>query len=163
MVAWLRNDKYQQFCMVLTKKKLLGETMNEGYRCGVALTLDVIGGKWKGVILWHLLHKTLRFSQLQRRIVDVTQKMLTQQLRELERDGLVHRQVYAEVPPRVEYSLTSKGESLRELLTIMCAWGGEHVPVPDEDARGGLRRALVKDLGGQPPDSPESTGSSAAR
>ena len=65
--------------------------MSEGYRCGVALTLEVIGGKWKGVILWHLLHKTLRFSQLQRRITDITQKMLTQQLRELERDGLVHR------------------------------------------------------------------------
>jgi len=105
--------------------------MSEGYRCGVALTLDVIGGKWKGVILWHLLHKTLRFSQLQRRITDVTQKMLTQQLRELERDGLVHRQVYAEVPPRVEYSLTIKGESLRELLVLMCEWGKENVPVAE--------------------------------
>jgi len=105
--------------------------MSEGYRCGVALTLDVIGGKWKGVILWHLLHKTLRFSQLQRRISDVTQKMLTQQLRELERDGLVHRKVYAEVPPRVEYSLTEKGESLRELLTLMCDWGNVNVPVPE--------------------------------
>jgi len=115
--------------------------MSEGYRCGVALTLDLIGGKWKGVILWHLLHKTLRFSQLQRRISDVTQKMLTQQLRELERDGLVHRQVYAEVPPRVEYSLTAKGESLRELLVIMCEWGKTNVPVAEhvEDQLGGLR------------------------
>jgi len=103
--------------------------MDESYRCGVALTLEVIGGKWKGVILWHLLHKTLRFSQLQRRIPDVTQKMLTQQLRELEGDGLVHRQVYAEVPPRVEYSLTQKGESLRELLVFMCTWGKENVAV----------------------------------
>lgn len=96
---------------------------NNDYRCGVSLTLDVIGGKWKGIILWHLLQKTLRFSQLQRRIPGVTQKMLTQQLRELERDYLVLRQVYAEVPPRVEYSLTSKGESLRELLVFMCEWG----------------------------------------
>jgi len=105
--------------------------MDASYRCGVALTLEVIGGKWKGVILWHLLHKTLRFSQLQRRIPDVTQKMLTQQLRELESDGLVHRQVFAEVPPRVEYSLTPRGESLRELLVFMCAWGKENVAVPE--------------------------------
>lgn len=108
--------------------------MDETYRCGVALTLEVIGGKWKGVILWHLLSGTLRFSQLQRRIPTVTQKMLTQQLRELERDGLVHRQVYAEVPPRVEYSLTAKGDGLRELLTFMCEWGKANVPAiaPDD-------------------------------
>jgi len=114
--------------------------MNENYRCGVTLTLEVIGGKWKGLILWHLLHKTLRFSQLQRRIPDVTQKMLTQQLRELERDGLVWRQIYAEVPPRVEYSLAARGESLRELLTIMCEWGKANVPVassaPEAPAEG---------------------------
>ena len=109
--------------------------MSEGYRCGVALTLDVIGGKWKGVILWHLLQKTLRFSQLQRRITDVTQKMLTQQLRELERDGLVHRQVYAEVPPRVEYSLTEKGESLREMLVFMREWGEENVSIVEEEVQ----------------------------
>lgn len=102
----------------------------DDYLCGVALTLEVIGGKWKGVILWHLLQKTLRFSQLQRRIPGVTQKMLTQQLRELERDDLLHRQVYAEVPPRVEYSLTPKGESLRELLVFMCEWGKENVRLP---------------------------------
>ena len=109
--------------------------MSEGYRCGVALTLDVIGGKWKGVILWHLLQKTLRFSQLQRRITDVTQKMLTQQLRELERDGLVHRQVYAEVPPRVEYSLTERGESLREMLVFMREWGEANVSIGVEEER----------------------------
>ena len=88
----------------------------ETYQCGVALTLEMIGGKWKGIILWHLLNKTLRFSQLQRRIPRITQKMLTQQLRELERDQLIHRKVYAEVPPRVEYSLTPRGESLSEIL-----------------------------------------------
>jgi len=93
------------------------------YTCTVEVTLGVIGGKWKAVILWHLTHKTLRFSQLQRRLSGVTQKMLTQQLRELERDGMIHREVYAEVPPRVEYSLTQEGRTLTPLLTLMCEWG----------------------------------------
>lgn len=93
------------------------------YRCGVEITLNLVGGKWKGLILWHLCQKTLRFSQLRRRITGVTQKMLTQQLRELERDGLVHRKVYPEVPPKVEYSLTRKGRSLEPLLEMMCKWG----------------------------------------
>lgn len=96
------------------------------YRCGVAITLNLIGGKWKGIILWHLCHKTLRFSQLRRRLDGITQKMLTQQLRELERDGLVHREVYPEVPPRVEYSLTERGLSLQPVLGEMCTWGKEY-------------------------------------
>jgi len=101
------------------------ETQKE-YRCTVGVTLDIIGGKWKAVILWHLSHKTLRFSQLQRRLPGVTQKMLTQQLRELERDGMVHRQVYPEVPPRVEYSLTTEGMTLQPILSQMCQWGKDH-------------------------------------
>ena len=91
--------------------------------CGVAVSLELIGGKWKGVILRHLCHKTLRFSQLRRRLPGVTQKMLTQQLRELERDNLVNRVVYAEVPPRVEYSLTTLGRSLEPTLRQLCSWG----------------------------------------
>lgn len=102
-------------------------TEEMAYRCGVEVTLELIGGKWKGVILWHLRSKTLRFSQLKRRLPGVTQKMLTQQLRELERDGLVHREVYAEVPPRVEYSLTPEGKTLVPLLTMMCEWGKEYL------------------------------------
>ena len=94
--------------------------------CGVAVTLGLIGGKWKGVILWHLSHKTLRFSQLKRRLPGVTQKMLTQQLRELERDNLVHREVFAEVPPRVEYSLTELGRTLQPVLQLMCNWGRDY-------------------------------------
>ncbi len=97
--------------------------MSEDYRCGVEVTLEYIGGKWKGVILWHLSHKTLRFSQLRRRLSGVTQKMLTQQLRELEADGLIHREVYAEVPPRVEYSLNERGKSLTPILQQMRSWG----------------------------------------
>lgn len=93
------------------------------YRCTVAITLEIIGGKWKSLILWHLSFKTLRFSQLQRRLGKVTQKMLTQQLRELEADGLIHREVYAEVPPRVEYSLTELGTSVVPILEQMCRWG----------------------------------------
>jgi DNA-binding HxlR family transcriptional regulator len=98
-------------------------TVEKEYKCTVEVTLQVIGGKWKAVILWHLSHKTLRFSQLQRRLPGVTQKMLTQQLRELERDGIIHREVYAEVPPRVEYSMTETGRTLAPLLAMMCEWG----------------------------------------
>lgn len=101
-------------------------TETQDYRCGVEITLNLIGGKWKGLILWHLCQKTLRFSQLKRRIPGVTQKMLTQQLRELEQDGLIHREVYPEVPPRVEYSLVDKGRSLEPLLKLMCQWGQDY-------------------------------------
>jgi DNA-binding HxlR family transcriptional regulator len=99
----------------------------DSYRCPVEVTLEVIGGKWKALILWHLTFKTLRFSQLQRRLNGVTQKMLTQQLRELERDQLIHRQVFAEVPPRVEYSLTDTGRTLQPLLQQMRDWGNGHL------------------------------------
>lgn len=106
-------------------KQCASESSNDPkqYICGVAVSLEIIGGKWKGVILWHLCHKTLRFSQLRRRLQGVTQKMLTQQLRELERDGLVNRKVYAEVPPRVEYSLTELGRTLEPTLRQLCDWG----------------------------------------
>ncbi len=96
------------------------------YRCHVSTTLDIIGGKWKSLVLWHLSYKTLRFSQLQRRLFKVTQKMLTQQLRELERDGLIDRKVYAEVPPRVEYSLTELGQSVVPILQMMYQWGKDY-------------------------------------
>lgn len=108
--------------MAETAQKIPIEESPE-YVCGVAVTLELIGGKWKGVILWHLSKKTLRFSQLRRRLPGITQKMLTQQLRELERDGLVHREVYAEVPPRVEYSMTDLGNTLQPTLQKMCDWG----------------------------------------
>lgn len=93
------------------------------YKCGIDVTLAVVGGKWKASILWHLAHETMRFSNLQRQFSDTTRKMLTQQLRELETDGLVHREVYPQVPPKVEYSLTEKGKSIYPILEQMCEWG----------------------------------------
>jgi DNA-binding HxlR family transcriptional regulator len=93
------------------------------YRCAIDVTLAVVGGKWKTSILWHLSPGTLRFSDLQRIFPEATRKMLTQQLRELEGDGLVHREVYPQVPPKVEYSLTEKGRSIYPILEQMCDWG----------------------------------------
>ena len=92
-------------------------------RCPAERTLDVIGGRWKVPILWHLLQGTLRFSELRRALPGVTQKMLTQQLRELERAGVVRRRVYPEVPPKVEYSLTDRGQTLKPVVDAMCKWG----------------------------------------
>lgn len=96
--------------------------------CPVEATLNVIGGKWKGIVLFHLLvDGTLRFNELKRKTGEVTQRMLTKQLRELETDGLIFRHVYAEVPPKVEYGLTEKGESLRPILLALKEWGVENV------------------------------------
>jgi DNA-binding HxlR family transcriptional regulator len=100
--------------------------VNQGYRCAVEATMDVIGGKWKSVILYHLLSGTKRFGELRRLLPDITQRMLTLHLRALEQDGIVHREVYNEVPPRVEYSLTAFGETLLPVLRIIEAWGQEH-------------------------------------
>lgn len=93
-----------------------------GGKCPAESTLEVIGGRWKVPIVWHLFAGTRRFSELRRALPDVTPKMLTQQLRELERDGIVSRKVYAEVPPKVEYSLTERGGSLRPVVNAMCGW-----------------------------------------
>jgi DNA-binding HxlR family transcriptional regulator len=107
---------------------MTNEQATQVYHCPVEATLDVIGGKWKVVILYHLFHDgTHRFAELRRRIPGISERMLTQQLRELEDDGIVHREVYAEVPPKVEYSLTDYGETLRPIATIMCEWGQKHI------------------------------------
>ncbi|WP_044482051.1 winged helix-turn-helix transcriptional regulator [Paenibacillus antibioticophila] len=93
------------------------------YGCPVEATLEVIGGKWKGVILYHLLSGTKRFNEFRRLMPDITQRMLTLQLRELEKDGLVHREIYREVPPKVEYSLTEFGLTLQPIIMLMRDWG----------------------------------------
>lgn len=95
--------------------------------CPIEACLDLIGGKWKGVILSRLIDQTRRFNELKRTIPRITQRMLTTQLRELERDKLVARKVFAEVPPRVEYSLTKKGRSLEGILKALLAWGQANV------------------------------------
>lgn len=94
--------------------------------CPVRTTLKVLGGKWKPLILHYLSRNTYRFGELRREIPEITQKMLTQQLRELEESGVVQRKQYPQVPPKVEYSLSEYGEGLRPILTAMCRWGKEH-------------------------------------
>lgn len=98
------------------------------YNCPVELTLEVIGGKWKCVILWWLRQDAKRFGELKQLIPEITQKVLTQQLRELEEDGLIRREAYREAPPRVEYSLTPYGATVRPITELMCEWGKAHNP-----------------------------------
>ncbi len=91
--------------------------------CPAEYTLSLIGGRWKIPLIFHLLDGAKRFSELARALDGVTQKMLTQQLREMERDGLVERKIFPEVPPRVQYSLTPLGASLKPVVDSMCRWG----------------------------------------
>ena len=104
--------------------------------CPVEATLDLIGGKWKGMLLFHLMDGTQRFNALKRGLPAITQRMLTKQLRELEDSGLVKRVVYAEVPPRVEYSLTPLGESLKPIIVALRTWGTGYL-----NPRSGARKA----------------------
>ena len=98
------------------------------YICGIDAAMDVVTGKWKSLILWELNHDgARRFGELRRGLPGVSEKMLIQQLREMEADGLVHREVYREVPPRVEYSLTDEGASLNVALGSLGRWGTERI------------------------------------
>ena len=101
--------------------------MEKTNECPVSATLELIGGKYKALILWHLSEGTLRYSELRSRISGATAKMLTQQLRELEQDDLIHREVYPVVPPKVEYSLTALGKSLLPVLVTMRDWGADYL------------------------------------
>ncbi len=100
---------------------------NNNYNCPVEATIDLIGGKYKAIILWHLMSKTLRYSELHRLVSRATDKMLAQQLRELENDGLISRKVYPVVPPKTEYSLTDFGRTLVPILDAMCNWGADYL------------------------------------
>ncbi|WP_149184701.1 helix-turn-helix domain-containing protein [Streptomyces sp. TRM49041] len=113
----------------------------EPYTCGVDAAMDVIAGKWKILILWELHTRPCRFGELRRRLPGVTEKVLASHLREMEADGIVHREVYDEVPPRVEYSLTPRGLALNTALEPLNAWGEEHVLA--ESAAGATPRESV--------------------
>lgn len=95
--------------------------------CSVEAAIGLIDGKWKSVILFHLMERTMRFNEIRRQIPNVTQRMLTNQLRELEEDGLINREVYAQVPPKVEYSLSDLGRSMAPVLMALKAWGDAHI------------------------------------
>lgn len=98
------------------------------YICGIDAALDVVSGKWKGLVLWELhSHGVRRFAELRRALPGVSEKMLTQHLREMEADDLIHRMVYAEVPPKVEYSLKDAGRSLNQALLPLGEWGRERL------------------------------------
>lgn len=99
------------------------EKSQKYFDCPLTTAMNIIGGKWKVVILGHLFTGEKRFGELKRLVCGVTQKMLTQQLREMENDGLIHREIYKEVPPKVEYSLTDFGKSLSPILQDLCVWG----------------------------------------
>jgi DNA-binding HxlR family transcriptional regulator len=94
--------------------------------CGMSYTLTAIGGRWKPAILWRLWQGKMRYSELRDSIPEVTERMLVLQLREMEKDGLINRIVYAEVPPRVEYELSAKGNSLKPILKSLSDWGNKH-------------------------------------
>ena len=108
--------------------------------CPVEVTLELIGGKWKGVMLYHLLDGTQRFSELRRQMPSITPRMLTNQLRELEADGLVHREVFPVIPPHVEYSLTPLGKTLAPVIRELKKWGDTYLD-HGEKGKGAARRA----------------------
>lgn len=102
----------------------LNKVSCNNYRCEIEVTLEILSGKWKALIIWNLsLHKVIRYNEFKRLIPGITQKMLSQQLKDLEQNGLVHRTVYPEVPPMVEYSLTKLGNDLIPILEEMDKWG----------------------------------------
>jgi DNA-binding HxlR family transcriptional regulator len=121
------SQRKQQVGTILCRTNLL-ETMRPE-ECSVRSALSVIGGKWKPVITHYLLRGTKRFGELRKLMPDVTQKMLTQQLREMESDGVVARKIYHEIPPKVEYSLTKYGHTLRPVMVELCKWGERHLTI----------------------------------
>ena len=114
----------------------MARTLEKEFHCRKELTLAIIGGKWKMLILWRLGKEgTKRFTELKDRLPGITQKILTNQLRDLEDDHLVHREVYPEVPPKVEYSLTKHGQSILPILEAMYEWGTRYCETYDTEKK----------------------------
>ncbi len=111
------------FTMIIEGKAYQFEIEGARYHCAMDVTMKYIGGKWKTVVLWYLRNETLRFGEIKKRIPDITEKMLSLQLKALEEDGLIHREVFPEVPLRVEYTLTDFGKTLIPVLESIAAWG----------------------------------------
>lgn len=105
----------------------MSEKVNRNIVCPAQATLEILGGKWKGLILFHLRNESKRFNQLKSSIPGVTQRMLAKQLRELEADEIVNRKIYQEIPPKVEYSLTAFGLTLRPILEALHGWGADYI------------------------------------
>ncbi|AEP93128.1 transcriptional regulator HypR [Bacillus subtilis] len=112
--------------------------------CPVEFTLDVIGGKWKGILFYHMIDGKKRFNEFRRICPSITQRMLTLQLRELEADGIVHREVYQQVPPKVEYSLTEFGRTLEPIVLQMKEWGESNRDVLESYRSNGLLKDQQK-------------------
>jgi len=110
---------------------------DKSYDCYIAFTLELIGGKWKTLILWYLIDGKKRFGELKKLIHNCSQRMLTRQLRELERDGIITRKIYRQIPPKVEYSLTPAGKTLTPILKLACNWGTKRAEAMNraEDAK----------------------------
>lgn len=128
-------------------KKCSPQDEIEAFACPVAFTVDVIGGKWKALILFHLMSGTKRFNELRRLMPDIAQRMLTLQLRELETDQVIHREIYREVPPKVEYSLTELGNTLMPLVRAMREWGAVHEHTILECRRSAINETPLESLG----------------
>jgi DNA-binding HxlR family transcriptional regulator len=109
--------------MIINEKNYIYELNGKTYHCALDVTMDYVGGKWKTVVLWYLRNNTMRFGELKKHIPDITEKMLSIQLKKLEEDGLISREVFAEVPLRVEYSLTEFGKTLVPVLEAIAKWG----------------------------------------
>ena len=139
MHSMLDQSKYAHKQHIVSKRvPSLPRTRHTNYHCAsgcpVEGVLSLIDGKWKGVILYHLMEGTLRFNEIRRKLPNVTQRMLTLQLRELEAHGLVTRTVFAQVPPRVDYALSDRGRSLEPILVALKSWGDAHLRPAAADA-----------------------------
>jgi DNA-binding HxlR family transcriptional regulator len=107
--------------------KIVSKKIHSAEDCPITATIDVIGGKWKPPILWLLMKGPMRFGELSKTMPGIALKVLSRHLKELEQDGIIIRKAYAEVPPRVEYSLSEKGESLREVMILLSEWSRKHI------------------------------------